>query len=312
MPKEVFGSDYEFLPKESLLSFDEIERLARGFVSLGVDKVRITGGEPLLRKNIETLVGQLSNIQTVSGRPLEIAMTTNGALLKRKAAALKAAGLTRITVSLDALSDTTFRAMNDVDFPVADVLEGIDAAAHEGLRVKVNMVVQRGANEHEIVPMAQAFRERGHTLRFIEFMDVGSSNSWQLDRVVPSREVVNAIHQAFPLEPMGRDTPNEVSERWRYLDGQGEIGVISSVTKPFCGDCSRARVSAEGVVYTCLFAQSGTDLRELLRGPTAVTSDELAGVIAGIWNQRRDRYSEERSSREAHPAKKVEMSYIGG
>jgi GTP 3',8-cyclase len=312
MPKEVFGRDYEFLPKESLLSFDEIERLARSFVRLGVDKLRITGGEPLLRKNIEELIQKLSSIQTVHGRPIEIAMTTNGVLLAKKAASLRAAGLSRITVSLDALDDATFRRMNDVDFPVADVLRGIDAAAEAGLRVKVNMVVQRGANEQEIVPMAQAFRERGHTLRFIEFMDVGSSNSWQLDRVMPSREVINTIDQVFPLEPIGRDTPNEVSERWRYRDGKGEVGVISSVTKPFCGDCSRARVSAEGVVYTCLFAPSGTDLRELLRSPKPVSDDELAGVISGIWNQRRDRYSEERSSLQAHPAKKVEMSYIGG
>ncbi len=312
MPKEVFGRDYEFLPKESLLSFDEIERLARSFVRLGVDKLRITGGEPLLRKNIEELIQKLSLIQTVQGKPIEIAMTTNGVLLAKKAASLRAAGLSRITVSLDALDDATFRRMNDVDFPVADVLRGIDAAAEAGLRVKVNMVVQRGANDHEIVPMARAFRERGHTLRFIEFMDVGSSNSWQLDRVMPSREVINTIDQVFPLEPIGRDTPNEVSERWRYRDGQGEVGVISSVTKPFCGDCSRARVSAEGVVYTCLFAPSGTDLRELLRSPEPVSDDELAGVISGIWNQRRDRYSEERSSLQAHPAKKVEMSYIGG
>jgi cyclic pyranopterin phosphate synthase len=312
MPKEVFGRDYEFLPKESLLSFDEIERLARSFVRLGVDKLRITGGEPLLRKNIEELIQKLSLIQTVQRKPIEIAMTTNGVLLAKKAASLRAAGLNRITVSLDALDDAIFRRMNDVDFPVADVLRGIDAAAEAGLRVKVNMVVQRGANEQEIVPMAQAFRERGHTLRFIEFMDVGSSNSWQLDRVMPSREVINTIDQVFPLEPIGRDTPNEVSERWRYRDGQGEVGVISSVTKPFCGDCSRARVSAEGVVYTCLFAPSGTDLRELLRSPEPVSDDELAGVISGIWNQRRDRYSEERSSVKAHPAKKVEMSYIGG
>lgn len=312
MPKSVFGRDYEFLPKESLLSFEELERLSRAFVSLGVEKLRITGGEPLLRKNIEELVARLAPIQTLDGRPVEIAMTTNGALLKQKAAALKNAGLKRITVSLDALSDETFKAMNDMDYPVSDVLAGIDAAADAGLRVKVNMVVQRGVNDHEILPMANAFRERGHTLRFIEFMDVGSSNAWQWDHVVPSREVINMISLEHPLVPIGRDTPSEVSERWRYADGKGEVGVISSVSNPFCGNCSRARISAEGVLYTCLFAQAGTDLRGLLRGKDQPSEDDIARVVAAIWQKRDDRYSELRAQLREQGLKKVEMSYIGG
>ena len=312
MPKSVFGRDYEFLPKESLLSFEELERLSRAFVSLGVEKLRITGGEPLLRKNIEELVARLAPIQTLDGRPVEIAMTTNGALLKQKAAALKNAGLKRITVSLDALSDETFKAMNDMDYPVSDVLAGIDAAADAGLRVKVNMVVQRGVNDHEILPMANAFRERGHTLRFIEFMDVGSSNAWQWDHVVPSREVINMISLEHPLVPIGRDTPSEVSERWRYADGKGEVGVISSVSNPFCGNCSRARISAEGVLYTCLFAQAGTDLRGLLRGKDQPSEDDIARVVAAIWQKRDDRYSELRAQLREQGVKKVEMSYIGG
>lgn len=312
MPKSVFDRNYEFLPKESLLSFEELERLSRAFVALGVEKLRITGGEPLLRKNIEELVARLSPIQTLSGTQVEIAMTTNGALLKQKAAALKAAGLKRITVSLDALSDETFKAMNDMDYPVSDVLAGIDAAAAAGLRVKVNMVVQRGINDHEILPMAKAFRERGHTLRFIEFMDVGSSNAWQWDHVVPSREVVDLISLEHPLVPIGRDTPSEVSERWRYADGKGEVGVISSVSNPFCGNCSRARISAEGVLYTCLFAQAGTDLRGLLRGAHQPNDEDIARVIAGIWQRRDDRYSELRAQLREQGIKKVEMSYIGG
>jgi GTP 3',8-cyclase len=312
MPKSVFDRNYQFLAKESLLNFDELERLSRAFVSLGVEKLRITGGEPLLRKNIDALVARLAPIRTLDGKPVEIAMTTNGALLQHKAAALKAAGLKRITVSLDALSDATFKAMNDMDFPVSDVLAGIDAAATAGLRVKVNMVVQRGVNDHEILPMANAFRERGHTLRFIEFMDVGSSNAWQWDHVVPSREVIQMISLEHPLVPIGRDTPSEVSERWRYADGKGEVGVISSVSNPFCGNCSRARISAEGVFYTCLFAQSGTDLRGLLRSDQHPSDDALAGVIAGIWQKRDDRYSEQRAELRAQGIKKVEMSYIGG
>jgi cyclic pyranopterin phosphate synthase len=312
MPKEVFGRDYEFLPKESLLSFDEIERLAKTFVGLGVEKLRVTGGEPLLRKNIEGLIERLAAIRLPDGRPVEVAMTTNGALLANKAGALKAAGLRRITVSLDALSDATFREMNDVGFPVTDVLKGIDAAATAGLKVKVNMVVQRGVNDHEILPMANAFRDRGHTLRFIEFMDVGSSNAWQWDHVVPSREIIDTIALEHPLVPIGRDTPSEVSERWRYADGKGEVGVISSVSNPFCGNCSRARISAEGVLYTCLFAHSGTDLRGLLRNQSAPSDDDLSRVIAAIWQSRTDRYSEQRADLRAQGVKKVEMSYIGG
>ena len=312
MPKEVFDRDYQFLPKESLLSFDEIERLVAVFATLGVEKLRITGGEPLLRKNIEDLIARVTRITTLSGKPIEIAMTTNGALLAQKAKRLKEAGLHRITVSLDALDDSVFRRMNDVDFPVADVLSGIDAAADAGLRVKVNMVVQRGVNDNEILPMAELFRERGHTLRFIEFMDVGSSNAWQWDHVVPAREIIDTIGLQHALIPVGRDTPNEVSERWRYADGKGEIGVISSVSKPFCGDCSRARISAEGVLYTCLFAQSGTDLRGLLRSEPQPSADDIARAIAGIWGQREDRYSEQRAALREQGIKKVEMSYIGG
>jgi len=312
MPKEVFDKNYTFLSKDSLLSFDEIERLARTFVRLGVEKLRITGGEPLLRKNIEELIARLSSIHMPDGRPVEVAMTTNGALLAQKAQALKSAGLRRITVSLDALSDQTFRAMNDVDFPVTDVLSGIDAAANAGLSVKVNMVVQRGVNDHEILPMADAFRQRGHTLRFIEFMDVGSSNSWQWDHVVPSREIIDTISLVHPLLPIGRDTPSEVSERWRYADGRGQVGVISSVSNPFCGNCSRARISAEGVLYTCLFAHAGTDLRGLLRGQQTPSDSELIQVVADIWQNRTDRYSEQRAELRKQGIRKVEMSYIGG
>jgi len=312
MPKEVFDKNYTFLSKDSLLSFDEIERLARTFVRLGVEKLRITGGEPLLRKNIEELIARLSSIHMPDGRPVEVAMTTNGALLAQKAQALKSAGLRRITVSLDALSDKTFRAMNDVDFPVTDVLSGIDTAANAGLSVKVNMVVQRGVNDHEILPMADAFRQRGHTLRFIEFMDVGSSNSWQWDHVVPSREIIDTISLVHPLLPIGRDTPSEVSERWRYADGRGQVGVISSVSNPFCGNCSRARISAEGVLYTCLFAHAGTDLRGLLRGQQTPSDSELIQVVADIWQNRTDRYSEQRAELRKQGIRKVEMSYIGG
>jgi GTP 3',8-cyclase len=312
MPKEVFDKDYQFLDRKQLLSFEEIERITKSFIALGIDKLRITGGEPLLRKNIEELVARVAPLKTIHGRPLEIAMTTNGALLAQKAKLLKDAGLTRVTVSLDALSDTTFKAMNDVDFPVADVLKGIDAAASAGLRVKVNMVVQRGVNDHEIVPMAKEFRDRGHTLRFIEFMDVGTSNAWDWKHVVPAREVVDMISKRFALVPIGRDTPSEVSERWRYADGRGEIGVISSVSKPFCGDCSRARISAEGVLYTCLFASRGTDLRGLLRGKEAPSDEDLLRVLGDIWMQRNDRYSELRAQLREQGVKKVEMSYIGG
>jgi cyclic pyranopterin phosphate synthase len=310
MPKSVFDKDYAFLPQSSLLSFEEIERLVRAFVAHGVEKVRLTGGEPLLRRNVERLVEMLAAIRCASGEPLDLTLTTNGSLLARKARALRDAGLRRLTVSLDALDDATFRAMNDVDFPVADVLDGIEAAAAAGFAsVKVNMVVKRGVNDGQIVPMATHFRGTGHIVRFIEFMDVGASNGWAMDDVLPSREVIARIHAAFPLEPAEPNYTGEVAERWRYRDGGGEVGVISSVTQPFCGDCSRARLSTEGRLYTCLFASAGHDLRGLVRGGT--DDARLAGAIAHLWSQRADRYSEIRSSR-TEGLRKIEMSYIGG
>jgi cyclic pyranopterin phosphate synthase len=310
MPKSVFDKDYAFLPQSSLLSFEEIERLVRAFVAHGVEKVRLTGGEPLLRRNVERLVEKLAAIRCASGEPLDLTLTTNGSLLARKAGALRDAGLRRLTVSLDALDDVTFRAMNDVDFPVGDVLEGIEAAAAAGFgSVKINMVVKRDANDGQIVPMAAYFRGTGHIVRFIEFMDVGASNGWRMDDVLPSREVIERIHAAFPLEQAEPNYTGEVAERWRYRDGGGEVGVISSVTQPFCGDCSRARLSTEGRLYTCLFAAAGHDLRGLVRGGT--DDARLAGSIAHLWSQRSDRYSEIRSNR-TEGLRKIEMSYIGG
>ncbi|MFP5406352.1 MAG: GTP 3',8-cyclase MoaA [Gammaproteobacteria bacterium] len=310
MPKEVFGRDYAFLPQSSLLSFEEIERVVRGFIAHGVEKVRLTGGEPLLRRNVESLVERLARLRTAGGEPLDLTLTTNGSLLARKARALRDAGLRRVTVSLDALDDRIFREMNDADFPVADVLAGIEAADAAGLRpLKINMVVRRGVNDHEIASMAAHFRGTGHILRFIEFMDVGASNAWQLQDVVPSAEVVQRLHEAFPLEPIDRNYEGEVAERWRYLDGEGEIGVISSVTQPFCGNCTRARLSTEGRVYTCLFAHSGHDLRALLRG--GADDRTLEAAIGAVWRARDDRYSESRSSQTAG-LRKIEMSYIGG
>ena len=317
MPKEVFGRDYPFLPHTELLTFEEIVRLARIFKAHGVEKIRLTGGEPLLRKNLERLVAMLTDIGG-----LELTLTTNGALLAKKARALKDAGLNRVTVSLDALDDGVFRAMNDVDFPVARVLEGIDAAAAAGLNpVKVNMVVKRGVNDAEILPMARHFRNSGHILRFIEYMDVGHTNGWRMDDVVPSAEVIRIIRREFPLAPVDANYPGEVAERWRYLDSVdtlvdtnhgarlGEIGVISSVTQAFCSDCTRARLATDGKLYTCLFATQGYDMRALLRGGSA--DDAIANYLAAIWSQRGDRYSEIRSERtKALP--KVEMSYIGG
>lgn len=305
MPKAVFDKDYAFLPREALLSFEEIARLARIFAAHGVSKIRLTGGEPLLRRNLERLVAQLVAIPG-----MEVTLTTNGVLLPKKAPALKAAGLTRLTVSLDSLDDTTFRAMNDMDVPVADVLAGIDAASAAGLGpVKINMVVKRGMNDHEIVSMARHFKGSGHILRFIEFMDVGSSNGWRMDDVVPSAEIVRRIGEAFALEPVDPNYTGEVAERWRYADGSGEIGVISSVTQAFCSTCTRARLSTEGRLYTCLFAQSGHDLRALMRGQRS--DAELATVIGQIWQQRGDRYSEIRTA-ETAALRKIEMSYIGG
>ncbi|MFZ9406967.1 MAG: GTP 3',8-cyclase MoaA [Burkholderiaceae bacterium] len=310
MPRSVFDKDYVFLPQSSLLSFEEIVRLVRAFIAHGTEKIRLTGGEPLLRKDVERLIGMLAALRTRSGNPLDLTLTTNASLLARKARSLRDAGLSRITVSLDALDEATFRSMNDADFPVSDVLEGIAAAKTVGFAdIKVNMVVQRGRNEHDILPMARHFRHSGQILRFIEFMDVGSSNGWQMSQVLPSAEVRDRIHAEFALESMQPNYPGEVAERWRYLDGAGEIGFISSVTQPFCSDCSRARVSTEGRLYTCLFASQGHDLRALLRG--GASELELAAAIAGIWSEREDRYSVLRSSQTAG-LRKIEMSYIGG
>jgi cyclic pyranopterin phosphate synthase len=305
MPKDVFGRDYPFLPHEELLTFEEIARLARLFKSQGVAKIRLTGGEPLLRRNVERLVGMLA---AIGG--LDLTLTTNGALLARKAKALKDAGLERVTVSLDALDDRVFRAMNDVDFPVARVLEGIDAAHAAGLApIKVNMVVKRGINEHEIVPLARHFRDSGHILRFIEFMDVGHTNGWRMDDVVSAAEILKIVDGEFPIEPVDRAYRGEVADRWRYRDGAGEIGVVASVTQAFCRDCTRARLSTDGKVYTCLFGTEGFDLKTPLRA--GASDDDLAEAIAAIWHQRSDRYSELRSAATA-AVPKVEMSYIGG
>jgi GTP 3',8-cyclase len=321
MPKEIFDKDYAYLPHTSLLTFEEITRVARQFVAHGVQKIRLTGGEPLLRKNLEILIEQLAALRTTEGQPLDITLTTNGSLLKRKAAALKAAGLQRVTVSLDGLDDTIFRAMNDVDFPVADVLEGIAAAQAAGLGpIKVNMVVKRGTNDHEILPMARHFKGTGIVLRFIEYMDVGATNGWRMDEVLPSAEVVQRIHRELPLVQLGAAAPGETAERWGYADQDGkhderagEIGVISSVTQAFCSDCNRARLSTEGQLYLCLFASQGHDLRPLIRG--GATDEQLAGAIAAIWQGRSDRYSELRASLPPDSStgtRRVEMSYIGG
>ena len=305
MPKDVFGRDYPFLPHADLLTFEEIARLARIFKAHGVRKIRLTGGEPLLRKRLERLIEMLAGIGG-----LDLTLTTNGALLAQKALELKAAGLDRVTVSLDALDDRVFRAMNDMDFPVAKVLAGIDAAAAAGLApVKINMVVKRGVNEGEILPMARRFKGSGHILRFIEYMDVGHTNGWRMDDVVPSREVLRAIDAELPLEPVDRDYRGEVAERWHYVDGGGEIGVISSVTQAFCRDCTRARLSTEGRLYTCLFATQGFDLRALLRDGSE--DERISDYVAAIWLQRGDRYSEIRSEHTAQ-LPKIEMSYIGG
>ncbi len=314
MPREVFGKDYAFLPQSSLLSFEEITRLARLFVAHGVEKIRLTGGEPLLRKNIEVLIAMLAELRTPQGRPLDITLTTNGSLLARKAQALKDAGLQRVTVSLDGLDDAVFRRMNDVDFPVAEVLDGIAAAQRVGLApLKVNMVVKRGTNEHEILAMARHFRHTGVVLRFIEYMDVGATNGWRMDEVLPSAEVLSRIHESFPLQPLEPAQPGETAERWRYADGGGEVGFISSVTQAFCGSCNRARLSTEGKLFLCLFASQGHDLRTLLRG--GFSDEQISGAIAGIWQGRSDRYSELRAQLPTGAPgaqRRVEMSYIGG
>ncbi|HEY8049913.1 MAG TPA: GTP 3',8-cyclase MoaA [Ramlibacter sp.] len=314
MPKSVFDKDYQYLPHSALLTFEEITRVAKLFVAHGVQKIRLTGGEPLLRKNVEILIEQLAQLRTVEGEPLDLTLTTNGSLLARKARALKAAGLNRVTVSLDGLDDAVFRRMNDVDFPVADVLAGIDAARDAGLGpVKINMVVKRGTNEHEILPMARHFKGTGMVLRFIEYMDVGTSNGWRMDEVVPSAEVVDMIGRELPLVPLEAAAPGETAQRWAYADGGGEVGVISSVTQAFCGDCNRARLSTEGQVYLCLFATRGYDLRSLLRG--GATDEQVASAIGHMWRQRDDRYSQLRASLPADARaaqRRVEMSYIGG
>ena len=306
MPKEVFDADYPYLPHEEVLTFEEVVRLARIFAGFGIEKIRLTGGEPLMRKGIERLVAMLR--ETLPH--IDITLTTNGSALKAKAAALKAAGLSRITVSLDSLDDATFRAMNDVDFPVAKVLEAIDAAKAAGLGpVKINMVVKRGVNDHHIVDMARHFKGSGNVVRFIEFMDVGASNGWRMDDVIPSREVVNRIDAVFPCEPANPNYRGEVAKRWRYKDGSGEFGVISSVTEAFCSSCNRARLSTDGALFTCLFAQQGFDLKTLMRG--GQPDDAIRNAIAAIWQHREDRYSEIRTAETARQ-RKVEMSFIGG
>ena len=330
MPKEVFDSNYKYLPHSSLLSFEEITRVASLFVSHGVQKIRLTGGEPLLRKNLELLIEQLAALRTPEGQPLDLTLTTNGSLLRRKAAALKAAGLQRVTVSLDGLNDAIFRAMNDVDFPVADVLDGIEAAKQAGLGLdakgnfsglKVNMVVKKSTNLSEIIPMARHFRGTGITLRFIEYMDVGETNGWKMDEVLPSAELIRMLQTEFPLVPLEASAPGETAQRWGYADASGkfdpslgEVGVISSVTQAFCSDCNRARLSTEGQLYLCLFAVQGHDLRSLLRD--GASDADIASAIGLIWQQRDDRYSELRGLNQlpstAPGKKRVEMSYIGG
>ena len=329
MPKDVFNNEYAYLPHSALLSFEEITRLATRFVARGVHKLRLTGGEPLLRKGLETLIAQLAALRTPDGQPLDITLTTNGSLLARKAQALKSCGLNRVTVSLDGLDDATFRAMNDVDFPVADVLAGIEAARAAGLgqypdgrpgALKVNMVVKRGTNDDQILPMARHFRGTGVTLRFIEYMDVGATNGWRMDEVLPSAEVVKRLQAEFALVPLQASAPGETAERWGYAgaDGQhdptlGEVGFISSVTQAFCGDCNRARLSMDGKLFLCLFAGQGYDLRALMRG--GANDAQLDAAMAAIWQGRSDRYSELRASLPAdvqQAVRRVEMSYIGG
>jgi cyclic pyranopterin phosphate synthase len=310
MPKEIFGRDYEFLPRDQVLSFEEITRLARAFVGLGVEKLRITGGEPLVRRDLPDLIAMLAAIQRPDGGPVDLTLTTNGSALRGLAQPLAQAGLQRITVSLDSLDDAVFGEMNGVDFPVAKVLDGIDAAIEAGLApVKINMVVRRGINETSIVPMATWARETGVILRFIEYMDVGHTNGWRLDEVVPATEVVDTIAAAWPIEPAEPAYRGEVAGRWRYLDGAGEIGVISSVTQPFCRDCTRARISAEGKLYTCLFAADGRDLRAVLR--SGASDEELVAVIAETWRVRADRYSELRSAATSN-LPRIEMFAMGG
>lgn len=309
MPREAFGDDFAFLPRSEILDFEEIARVARVFRRLGVRKIRLTGGEPLLRRELPKLVARLAEVDDAGERP-ELALTTNGSLLGAQAPALAAAGLDRVTVSLDSLDPEVFARMNDTRVPVETVLEGIEAAAAAGLApVKINAVVRRGVNDHTVLDLARRFHGTGHVVRFIEFMDVGTRNGWRMEEVVPGREIVERIGAEMPLEPVEPAYPGEVARRWRYRDGGGEIGVITSVTRPFCGGCTRARLSAEGKLYTCLFATAGTDLRELLRA--GADDEELGAAIAGVWQAREDRYSELRTE-ETAGAPKIEMSYIGG
>ena len=310
MPKEVFGRDYAFLPKDEVLSFEEIERAAFAFVALGVEKLRITGGEPLVRRGLPELIRKLAALRTRDGRAIDLTLTTNGAALRTLAQPLADAGLQRVTVSLDSLDDAVFGAMNGIDFPVARVLDGIDAAVEAGLfPVKINMVVRRGINEASVVPMAHWARDSGVTLRFIEYMDVGHSNGWRLDEVVSARELVDTVTALWPAQPVASDYRGEVADRWRYADGGGEFGIISSVTRPFCRDCTRARLSADGKLYTCLFAVAGRDVRAVLRDGS--TDDQLLAFLADVWRARDDRYSELRAQ-STSDLPKIEMFAIGG
>lgn len=311
MPREVFDQEYAFLPRAELLSFEEVERLARLFIRLGAQKIRLTGGEPLLRRGIEHLIEKLAKLNDVAGMPIEIALTTNGVLLGKKARSLKDAGLSRISVSLDGLSEETFHRMSDSEVSVKVVLDGIAASQRAGFApLKVNMVLKRGVNDHEIIPMAEHFRNSGVILRFIEYMDVGSSNGWRMDEVVTAKEIHQRIHQHYPLQAVDPAYPGEVAERWRYANGGGEIGLIASVTQAFCSECTRARLSTDGKFYTCLFATDGADLREPLRQGA---DDQMMGsLIAGYWQQRNDRYSQLRHTATASTRQKIEMSYIGG
>ena len=306
MPRDVFGPDYQFLQRDALLTFEEITRLARIFVGHGVEKIRITGGEPTVRRDLPTLIAQLRGIEGLQ----DLTLTTNGSLLRKQAQPLKEAGLSRITISLDSLDDATFRKMNDADVPVAQVLDGIDAAREAGLwPIKVNAVIERGVNDHTMVELARHFKGTGIILRFIEFMDVGSTNGWQLDRVVPLREMAENIDRELPIEPVDANYRGEVAKRWRYRDGSGEVGFITSISQPFCGDCTRARVSPEGELYTCLFGTKGHDFRSLLRDGS---SDAAIGeFLRSVWRVRDDRYSELRTA-ETAGLRKVEMSHIGG
>jgi GTP 3',8-cyclase len=310
MPKDVFGPGYKFLPQDALLSFEEITRFAKISAELGVEKLRLTGGEPTLRRHLPTLIEMLAALRTPNGKPLDLTLTTNGSTLVKQAKTLKDAGLQRITISLDSLDDAVFRAMNDVDFPVTDVLKGIEAALAVGLApVKVNMVVKRGVNDHTVVDMARHFKGSGVIVRFIEFMDVGATNGWRMDDVVPSADIVRQISEHLPLEAVDASYSGEVAERWRFTDGSGEIGVISSVTQAFCNSCTRARLSTDGKIFTCLFAESGVDFRTMMRN--GASDDDVAALLAGLWQTRTDRYSEIRTA-ETAKARKVEMSYIGG